>query len=262
MNEDENDVHLLKNQIRKLNLDLDNKNQEINMYLEKIQDNEDELMELHELISKTPSQENYQNIIDSKLKFELKEKDREIRDLKNRMGYLRQEKIMVQRELEEIRKSSKSSAMSIEKIREEEKYAKDLLNLETLNNDLRRKLYMQEILIGKLKDEIGEKEKHINNLNLIVRELNQGLKIQNSILEGKFFKEKIKKELNKELQKELNESKKRINNLKNQLTKYKEPEREKIKFDIEIRELKNKIILLKEDLDRKDRVISRLKSKN
>ena len=262
MNEDENDLFMLKSQILKSNLDLDKKNQEINTYLERIHDNEEELMKLHELISKIPSQENYQSIIDSKLNFELKEKDREIRDLKNRMGYLRQEKIMVQRELEEIRKSSKSSAMSIEKIREEEKYAKDLLNLETLNNDLRRKLYMQEILIGKLKDEIGEKEKHVNNLNLIVRELNQGLKIQNSILEGKFFKEKIKKELNKELQKELNESKKRINNLKNQLTKYKEPEREKIKFDIEIRELKNKIILLKEDLDRKDRVISRLKSKN
>ncbi len=260
MNEDETDVYLLKSQIRKLNLDLDKKNQEINMYLEKIHDNEDELMELHELISKTPSQENYQNIIDSKLNFELKEKEREIRDLKNRMGFLRQEKTIAQRELEEFKKSSKSSAMSIEKIRKEEKYTQDLLNLETLIKELRKKLYIQEILIGNIKNEIGEKEKHINNLNLIVGELNKGLKIQNSILEGKFFKEKIKKELNKELQKELNESKKRVDDLRDQLTKYREPKREKIKFDIEIRELKNKIILLKEDLDRKDRIISRLKS--
>jgi len=175
------------------------------------------------------------------------------------MGFLRKEKTIAQSELEEFKISSKSSAMSIEKIREEEKYAKDLLNLETLNNDLRRKLYMQEIIIGKLKDEIGEKEKHINNLNLIVRELNQGLKIQNSILEGKFFKEKIKKELNKELQKELNESKKRFDDLKNQLTKYKEPKRDKIKYDIEIHELKNKIALLNEELERKDRIISRMK---
>jgi len=253
---------MLKSQIRKLKLEIDKKNQEINSYIERIQDNEEELMILHELTSKATNQENTQELIKSKFYFELKEKEREIRDLKNRMGYLRQEKIMVQRELEEFRISSKSSAMSIEKIREEEKYAKDLLNLETLNNDLRRKLYMQETLIGKLKDESGEKEKQINHLNLIVSELNQGLKIQNSILEGKFFKEKIKKELNKELRKELNESEKRIDDLKNQLTKYKEPERDKIKFDIEIRDLKNKIILLKEDLDRKDRVISRLKSKN
>ena len=262
MGEDENELLLLKSQIRKLHLDLDKKNQEINLYLEKIHDNEEELMKLHELISKTSSQENYQKIIDSKLDFELKEKEREIRDLKNRMGFLRQEKTMAQSELEKFKISSKSSAMSIEKIREEEKYTKDLLNLETLTNELRRKLYMQEILIGKLKDEIGEKKSQINNLNLIISELNQGLKIQNSILEGKFFKERIKKELNKELQKELNESKKRIDNLKNKLTKSKEPEREKIKYDIEIRDLKNKIILLKEDLDRKERVISRLKTKN
>ena len=262
MKEDENDLYLLKSQIRKVNLDLDKKNQEINTYLEKIHDNEEELMELNELISKTSSQENYQKLIDSKLNFELKDKEREIRDLKNRMGYLRQEKTMAQRELDEIKKSIKSSAMSIEKIRQEEKYAQDLENFETLINELRRKLYMEEILIGKLKGELGEKEKQINNLNQIVSELNHGLKIQNSILEGKFFKERIKKELNKELQKELNESKKRIDNLKNKLTKSKEPEREKIKYDIEIRDLKNKIILLKEDLDRKERVISRLKTKN
>lgn len=262
MSEDNRKLNQLENQTRKLNLEIDKKNQEINTYLEKIHDDEEELIKLHELISKSPSQENYQKIIDSKLNFELKDKEREIRDLKNRMGYLRQEKTMAQRELDEIKKSIKSSAMSIEKIRQEEKYAQDLENFETLINELRRKLYMEEILIGKLKGELGEKEKQINNLNLIVSELNQGLKIQNSILEGKFFKERIKKELNKELQKELNESKKRIDNLKNKLTKSKEPEREKIKYDIEISDLKNKIILLKEDLDRKERVINRLKTKN
>ena len=52
MKEDENDLYLLKSQIRKVNLDLDKKNQEINTYLEKIHDNEEELMELNELISK------------------------------------------------------------------------------------------------------------------------------------------------------------------------------------------------------------------
>ncbi len=73
---------------------------------------------------------------------------------------------------------------------------------------------------------------------------------------------KKKKKLKKGLQKELNESKKQIDDLKNQLSKYKRPKRDKIKNDIEIQDLENKITLLKEDLDRKDGIISRLKSKN
>ncbi len=240
MKDDESDLHLLKNQIRKLNLELDKKNQEINGYLEKIHDNEEELMELHELISKIPSQENIQKIIESKFSFELKEKEREIRDLKNRMGFLRQEKITFQRELEEFKKRSRSSAISIEEIREKEKYINKLLNLETVINDLRKKLYRQEILIKTLKKDIGEKEEQIKNLNLNVKELKQELRIKDSILEGSVNK-KIKRELNIGLQKELDKCKKQIDDLKNKLVKYKKPEREKITTDIEIVELKNEI---------------------
>jgi chromosome segregation ATPase len=262
MKEDESDLQLLKAQIRRLKLDLEKKNHEINVYIEKIHDNEEEIMELQELISKTTSEQDFQKIIDSKMKFEIKEKEREIRDLKNRMGFLRQEKTIAQKELEEFKIISKSTAISVEQIRKEEKLNQDLLNLETLTNELRRKLYIQEILNDKLKVEIGEKEREINNLNLLMSELRQGLKVQNSILEGKFFKEKIKKELDKKLQKELNESKKQIETLKNQLAKFKEPERNKIKHEIEISGLKNEIIYLKEELDRKDRILKRLKSKN
>ena len=240
MKDDESDLHLLKNQIRKLNFELDKKNQEINGYLEKIHDNEEELMELHELISKIPSQENIQKIIESKFSFELKEKEREIRDLKNRMGFLRQEKITFQRELEEFKKRSRSSAISIEEIREKEKYINKLLNLETVINDLRKKLYRQEILIKTLKKDIGEKEEQIKNLNLNVKELKQELRIKDSILEGSVNK-KIKRELNIGLQKELDKCKKQIDDLKNKLVKYKKPEREKITTDIEIVELKNEI---------------------
>ncbi len=197
MKEDDNYVVQLKSQIRKLKLEIEKKNQENNSFIERIQDNEEELMKLHELTSKTPTQENTQDLIKSKFDFKLKEKNREIRDLKSRMGYLRKEKTMVQRELEELIISSKSSAMSIEKIREEEKYAKDLLNLETLNNDLRRKLDMQKILISKLRNEIGEKKNQINNISLKAKELNQRLKNQNSNLEGKFFNEKKKKKAQK-----------------------------------------------------------------
>jgi len=140
MMDDASNLNLLKSQIRKLKSELVKKDQELNSYSEKIQDNEEELMKLHELISKRPYQENFQKIIETKFSFELREKEREIRDIKNRMGFLRQEKNTFQRELEEIKKTNKSSALSVEEIRENQKKINDLLNLETLVIELRKKL--------------------------------------------------------------------------------------------------------------------------
>jgi len=261
MKEDESELNLLKNQIHKSNLELEKKNVEINGYIEKIQNIEDELLEYHEIISKAPSQEKKQNIIETKISFELKEKEREIRELKNSMGFLRKEKISAQRELEEFKIISETSAMSVEEIREKEKLVSNVLNLETLTNELRKKVYKQEIVMRNFKKGIGEKEEQIKDLNIMVKEFDQERSIKNSILEGRIDKN-IKKELNKRLQKELDKSKKQIDDLKNKLTKYRKPETEKIKNRIEINELRNKISFLEKELERKDRIISRLKSKN
>ena len=261
MKEDESELNLLKNQIHKSNVEIEKKNVEINRYIEKIQNIEDELLEYHEIISKAPSQEKKQKIIETKFIFELKENEREIRELKNSIGFLRKEKISYQRELEEIKIISESSAMSVEEIREKEKLVNNMLNLETLTNELRKKVYKQEIIMRNFKKGIGEKEEQIKNLSLRVKELDHDRSIKNSILEGRVDKN-IKKELNKRLQKELDRSKKQIDDLKNKLTKYRKPETEKIKNNIEINELRNKISFLEKELERKDRIISRLKSKN
>ena len=165
------ELNLLKNQIQKSNLELEKKNMEINGYIDKIQIIEDELLEYHDIISKAPSQEKKQKIIDTKFSFELKEKEREIRDLKNSMGFLRKEKIFAQRELEEFKRISEISAMSIEEIREKEKLISNVLNFETLTNELRKKLYKQEIIMRNFKKEIGEKKEQIKRLNLMVEEI-------------------------------------------------------------------------------------------
>ncbi|MFX1302898.1 MAG: hypothetical protein ACFFBV_12340 [Promethearchaeota archaeon] len=259
MKDDESILNSLKSQIHKLKLELDKKNQEINIYNEKIHDNEEELMKLHEFISKTPSQATFQKIIETKYSFELKEKEREIRDLKNRMGFLRQEKNAFQRELEELKKRNKSSALSVEEIRENQKKINDLLSLENLAIELRKELYMQEILLGNFKKEIVKKDKQIKNLNLTKKELNKEIKIKNSLLEGKVNR-KIKRELNKELQKELNKCEKQIEDLRNKLIKYKKAKGEKIKHKIEINELKNKLNFLEKELENKDRKINELES--
>jgi chromosome segregation protein len=188
MNEDNNKLDLLENQLSKLKLELDKRDQEIYTYLEKIHDSEEEITKLYDMISEKSSEGSSQELIESKFKFELREKEREIRDLKNRMGFLRQEKTIAQRELEEFKKSINSSALSIEEIRKEEKHNQDLLNLEKKIMELRRKLAIQENLLEKQKDDIEAKDRRINDLNLVLKELNQGLKTQNAILEGKVFK--------------------------------------------------------------------------
>ncbi|MFX1314601.1 MAG: hypothetical protein ACFE9T_01965 [Promethearchaeota archaeon] len=258
MNDDDNEVDLLKNQIQKLNLELDKKDKEVHGYLEKIHNLEEELIELHGLFSKTPSQQNLQNAIESKFNFELKEKEREIRELKDRMGFLRKEKNLIQRELDEIKKKSKASVISVEEIREKEKLTSNLIKLETVTTELQRKLHREEALTRILKNQIEEKNKQIEQFNLNIEKLNQELLIKDSIKEGKVSKT-IKKELNKGLQKELTKCKKRIKDLKIELAEYKKPEKEKIKNDIELSELKIKFQNLIKELERKDKEIDELK---
>ncbi|UCC20077.1 MAG: hypothetical protein JSV62_01995 [Promethearchaeota archaeon] len=259
MKEGESNLNMLKSQIHKLKLELAKKDQEINSYYEKIHDNEEELMKLHELISKTPSQENYQKLIETKFNFELREKEREIRDLKNRMGFLRQEKTTLQRELEELKNRNNSSALSIEVIRENQRKINQLLNLETLTVELRKELYMQETLLRNFKKEIAKKNEQIKHLNLTVKELNQELRTKNSILESNVNK-KLKRELIAGVQKELDKYEKEAKDLRNKLKEYQKNKGEKIKFEIEISELKNKINFLENELENKDRKISELTS--
>ncbi|MFX0152885.1 MAG: hypothetical protein ACFE9Q_00010 [Candidatus Hodarchaeota archaeon] len=259
MKDDDNNLNRLKIQRDKFDLELDKKDQEIIQYLDKINDLEEELMKLHEIISKTPSNETIVKTIESKFNFELKEKEREIRDLKNRMGFLRQEKVILQRELEEFKKISVPSAKSIEEVRQRQESVDYILNLESTINDLRKKLYTQEIIMGNLKKELEKKEDRIKSLNLNIIELNEEIKIKNSIIEGKINK-KIRKELNYGLQKELEKNKKQIEALRDELNKYKVSQREKIRYDIEMSEFQNKINFLEELLKKKDKIINELKS--
>ena len=260
MNDDDSDLNRLKIQQEKLNLELDKKDQEITLYLDKIQDYEEELIKLNELISKTHSEENIEKIIESKFKFELKEKETEIRDLKNRMGFLRQEKIIIQRELEEFKKKGGVPVKSIEIIRQEQDSVNYILNLETEIKDLRKKLFKQEIIMRNLKKELEKKEEEIKNLNLSNRELNQEIRNANLIMKGKINK-KIRNELKSGLQKELEKKKKQIDSLKYELNKYKGSQKEKIRYDIELSELQNRIIFLEKELEKKNKIINKMTSR-
>ncbi|MFX1478770.1 MAG: hypothetical protein ACFFCI_11630, partial [Promethearchaeota archaeon] len=128
---------------------------------------EDTIMKLEPLIpdDDESKKSKKQRTKDTKLSIELKEKENEIRDLKNRMGYLRKEKVQLQQELEKLKgKKSDSIVIRTEDFR-------DKTPLDTLVKELQNKVNTQKSTIENLKqeyinasefdDKLKEKEKAI-----------------------------------------------------------------------------------------------------
>jgi chromosome segregation protein len=132
-----------------------------------MQNLEDTIMKLEPLIpdDDESKKSKKQRAKDTKLSIELKEKENEIRDLKNRMGYLRKEKVQFQQELEKLKgKKSDSIVIRTEDFR-------DKPPLDTLVKELQNKVNKQKSTIENLKqeyinasefdDKLKEKEKAI-----------------------------------------------------------------------------------------------------
>ncbi|MHA1913415.1 MAG: hypothetical protein ACW986_10890 [Promethearchaeota archaeon] len=161
------EVYGLKRQITNLETDLNNREIEVYKHLETIENLEDYIMKVETLIpseDETKKSKKQKNV-GSKLTLKLEQKEREIRDLKDRMGFLRKEKTQIQRELEKLKAMHTESNV----IRTEDLRAKP--PLETLVKDLQDKVNKQKSLLENLKsesidlsefdDKVKEKEKAI-----------------------------------------------------------------------------------------------------
>ena len=140
----------LKSKISKLESQLNAKNKEIDEYLLIIEELEEKIMKLDALMlveGVVETEKQAKQRTDSKLAMDLVEKDKQIRELKNKMGFLRKEKIQLQRELEQYTKKH-SMVIRIEEKKEP---------LETLVKDLELKINKQQTLIRKLKEELKKK---------------------------------------------------------------------------------------------------------
>jgi len=209
-----------------LKRELEKKNQQINELLDNVEYLEDEIMKLEELIpDKKKSKRKTKKGKQSKLSIELEAKEKEIRDLKDRMGFLRKEKIDTQKELEAIKSSGKTSSSVI---RVEELRDKQPLNI--LVKELQDKINKQDSLIKKLKrsvkgeiednsDIIQEKDEKIENLRREISILNQKLEEAKSSDENK-SSENLTKVLLKDLQDTLTKVKRQNEELKTKLKQY------------------------------------------
>ncbi len=136
------------------------KDEEINIYLDKIEELEEIIMRLEALIPEEDikKKSRKKKMMDSKLAIELDEKDKKLRELKDRMGFLRKENSQLRQELEKIKlANSSSSRINIEDLRPE-----PLLN--DLVKELQYIVNNQRLIISKLKTNKVDKEDLLKKL--------------------------------------------------------------------------------------------------
>ena len=200
----------LKSKISKLESQLGVKNKEIDNHLLKIEELEEKIMVLDELFPEegvVETKKQAKQRTDSKLAMDLVEKDKQIRELKNKMGFLRKEKIQLQRELEQYTKKH-SMVIRIEEKKEP---------LETLVKELNLKINKQQTLIKKLKEEINKDE--ISALKAKIADLNKKLDHARSI--SRIIGEDSKSKKTKKIQEKLKTTtkKRKVRKLKKKLNK-------------------------------------------
>ncbi len=166
-----NEIKVLKARINELEVELEKKQEEIYDNLETIENLEDTIIKLESLIPDEEDNEEdkkskRQKLIEFEIALQLEDKEKQIRDLKNRMGFLRKEKIQYQQELEKLKRKENpsSTVINIEDLKTSQP-------LEALVKELQGKVNKQKSIIDNIKrqyidtsefnDKIKEKEKVI-----------------------------------------------------------------------------------------------------
>ena len=255
---------VLKARISDLEAELYKKEIEIHSLLDRIEELEDNIIRLDALIPEedAKNKKRKQQLADSKLAIELDEKDRQIRELKNNMGYLRKEKIQLQQELERIKSlQSESSVIRVEDLR-----SKSPLNV--LVKELQEKVNSQRSIINKLRfqnlgteeirKQLSQKEREIELLKSENLALKQ--KIEKSSMEVRDKNnDSITKELIEDLQMQLTKSKKYIKELQQKIEKSDKKTKKYEKENIKEKDVKTEINDQKDLLKEKDKEIKELK---
>ena len=266
------DEETLLKKIQDLESELDKKEIQINFHLDKIDGLEVENMKYQEMFDENAPKKKIKKAKEDKLNIELDAKDREIRELKDRMGFLRKEKIDLQKKFEldelELKKKRTASIISVEEIRE-----KDKAPLNVLLQELQDKINKQESMIRRLKSkDIGsdeyneilkEKDKKIEMLTDQIADLNDNLSKTASDrklvekLDDKPPSNNISKKLLEDLQNNLTKVKRRNNELKKKLEKYEKKDKSKkgTEENSQILELQNIISQLTSELEHKNKII-------
>ena len=188
----------LKESVSQLQVELNKRNNEIVIYSQKVVTLEDEIIALRELLSDDSSKKKGKKVKETKLILDLEAKNSEIRQLKDKMGFLRKEKISVQKQLEKFKEKSKSNStvLRVEDLREEQP-------LNMLVKDLQEKIKKQETLINRLSRDgnIKDFEETLTHKDIIIESLNQKIDELNEKLKNS--EKKVERESSGRIQKKI-----------------------------------------------------------
>ena len=268
----------LLRKIQELQSELDKKEIQINSQLDKIDGQEVEIMKYELMFDENAPKSKIKKAKEEKLNIEIDARDREIRELKDRMGFLRKEKINLQKKYElECKKNTETSVISVEELREKEKAP-----LNVLLQELQDKINKQASMIRRLKSgDLGsgedneileEKDKKIEMLSNQIASFTEKIATltdQITELKDKLSKSapnieidkhpsnNISKTLLEDLQKNLSKVKRQNNELKKKLEKYEKKGKSKKgpKENSQIIELQDIISQLTSELEHKNKII-------
>jgi chromosome segregation ATPase len=256
----------LKARISELKSELEKKNREIHSYLDRIDELEETIMRLEALIPEEDikKKSKKKQVIDSKMAIQLDEKDKQIRELKNNMGFLRKDKIKIQLELERLKANQKESSV----IRVEDLRTQSPLN--TLVKELQETVNKQRSTINKLKaqnigneeliEKMSQKDEEIEILKSDIFELNQKLKDLSTISDERSH-DSISKKLIEDLQNQLNKAKRQLIDFKQKLDKSDKKSKKLQKEAKKIDDFKTEIKELKGLVETKELEIKELNEK-
>ena len=252
----------LINRIKKLEAELEKKELEIHDLYDKIDQLEENLMkyeqiDIEEVMAGKPKV--IDKLMKSKLAVQVNSLEKEVRDLKDKLGFLRKEKIQLQMELEKYKKPA-SSVIKIDEMAGRKK------PLNSLIEELQSELNKKTVLISKLKKQVAagsgdaseflkEKDDEIQALNSKISELTD--KMGGSAEEsGDGTGTPLTLGLTEDLQDKLNKTKRQVENLKQKLKDYETGGKQVdlVKDDAEIKNLKTKIEELKKELEFKAKI--------
>jgi len=154
--------------IGELEVESDQKEHEIIQYLEKIEQLEDTIMRLELLIPDEDEKSNKKRkkSKDSKSAILIEEKEKQLRELKDKMGFLRKEKVQLQQKVEQFTKENPNS--TVIRIEEEQQ------PLEILIKELQDKINNQNFHIKDLQSKLEDNK--LDDTSMLITDQNNGLK--------------------------------------------------------------------------------------
>jgi chromosome segregation ATPase len=249
-------IRELESKIRELESELRKKDQEIEQLEDINEELEDTILKFESFTPEEGTKKKSKKIqaAQSRFAYELEEKDKEIRDLKNRMGFLRKDYTQLREEFDWFKTTMKeSSVIRVEELREKPPLNSLVAELQEKVNKQRstiNNLEFQLKEIAEFDEKLKEKDVTIEAYITEINELNQKLNEMSSVSESE-TRDSIAKKLIEDLQKQLNKAKRQIIELKQKLTKYdkKSKKPDKNSETLEIKELKDKLMFKDKEID-------------